>query len=206
MTEYILKDLTDFITATGAKIPVTVIDTETTGFSPVNDCVVQFSGIKGYLNADGTISPEKCEVMDFYIRSLIPMPEAAGKVNGITDELLLEKGVKREDAYNRIRSFLKGSAIVGHNIKFDLKMLNGFFIQVNEHAGLINMDSPYICDTLSLARKVVHGPKEKKPCALSNLIKRIGADKDQFAFHNSLGDVYATAEVYNWLVRNFATE
>lgn len=180
-------------------VPVIVLDTETTGFSPERDAVIQFSGVKGYLRPDGTFDVKDAEIKDFYIQSPIPIPKEASQVNGITDDLLQQKGAEREDALRAIYSFLKGSAVIGHNINFDLRMLNGFFAQMGEKHKL-NLDSPYICDTLSAARKVVKDRTMQRPCALSNLIKRIKPDAD-FSFHNSLEDVYATIEVYNWLVR-----
>ncbi|MGN0241959.1 MAG: PolC-type DNA polymerase III [Candidatus Weimeria sp.] len=193
-----LDKLREFIAAAGTKVPVAVIDTETTGFSPDNDCIVQFSGVKGFLNPDGTFDTRDAEVIDFYIRSLIPMPEDASRVNGITDELLLEKGVERTDAEKRILDFIRGSAIVGHNIPYDLKMIAGFFRQQGREVN-VDMTSPLICDTLALAREVVYDPAVKHPCALGNLIKRIDPE-GRYAFHNSIGDVYATVTVYNWLV------
>lgn len=188
---------------------VAVIDTETTGFSPVKDHVVQFSGIEGFLSDDGTIDADNWVHIDFYIKSPVPMPEAAAAVNGITDELLAVKGCDPIAAVNSIQCFLEGNdytAVIGHNVDFDVRMINGLFNQIYDDwdgETLYKHFAPTVtCDTLSLARRVVKGKKEDKPCALSNLIKYIGCDKD-FGFHDSMEDVYATAEVYNWLVRNF---
>lgn len=109
-------------------VPVIVLDTETTGFSPENDAVIQFSGVKGYLRPNGTFDVKDIETkVDFYIKSPISVPKEASRVNGITDDLLQQKGVEREDALKAICSFLKGSAVIGHNVNFDLRMLNGFF-------------------------------------------------------------------------------
>lgn len=218
MHDIILKELEDFIKTAGVDgktyftrphYDVVVLDTETTGFSPSGDHVVQFSGLKGFLSEDGTIDLKKMAAIDFYIKSPVPMPEAASSVNGITDEILSREGIEPMSAADRINLFTENSrcAVIGHNIGFDIRMINGLFNQVcgrTESSSFRTLFSPeVVCDTLSLARKVVHGPKEEKPCALSNLIKRIGADDSRFKFHDSMNDVYATVEVYNWLVKNF---
>lgn len=66
---------------------IAVIDTETTGINSNKDRIVQFSG-KKYRIRDQKM--EQIAEMDIYIKAPFPMPEAAMRVNGITDEFLAE--------------------------------------------------------------------------------------------------------------------
>lgn len=203
-----LDELDRFIRA-AEHTPVVVFDTETTGFSPVKDHVVQFSAIKTTLSPDGVLDLDDFTSLDLLIRCPIPMPKDATAVNGITDRLLQEKGHLPMIAARKIAGFFDGvPAVIGHNVPFDLRMMNGFYNQLSDdwQEGMPLKNRfvfPFFCDTLALARQVVQGPKSEHPCALSNLIQRIGCGKE-FHFHDSMDDVLATAEVYNWLVRNYA--
>ena len=67
---------------------IAVIDTETTGINSNKDRIVQFSG-KKYRIRDQKM--EQIAEMDIYIKAPFPMPEAAMRVNGITDEVLADK-------------------------------------------------------------------------------------------------------------------
>lgn len=207
-----LTELKTFIKDCGSD-PVVLLDTETTGFHQMMDAVVQFSGIRFTLEQDGTISPRHFETENFYIKSPVPMPKEAFAVNGISDEMLAEKGLEPVEAIERIKKFLnmdgfRSVPVIGHNIGFDMKMLNGLFEQNLGDRSLSKAHEWIIpafqCDTLALARKVVPGRKEDHPHTLGHMIEYIGADPARFEFHNSMGDVFATAQVYNWLVRSFA--
>lgn len=185
--------------------PVCVLDTETTGFSSENDYVVQFSAHKMYMNDNGTLSEEEMpfgNVTDFYIRCPIPMPEAAGAVNGITDDLLEQKGVDIPSALEKIDDFVGDLPVIGQNIPFDIRMLDGMFKR--EYGSWTGFAPAYTGDTLLMAReKITDYPKEMKPHTLTNLVKLSGNEGKIRNFHNSMADVEATILVWNWLIPMF---
>ena len=93
---------------------IAVIDTETTGINSNKDRIVQFSG-KKYRIRDQKM--EQIAEMDIYIKAPFPMPEAAMRVNGITDEFLADKP-SEEDVVAEICAFMEGSILVGYNVDF----------------------------------------------------------------------------------------
>ena len=99
---------------------IAVIDTETTGINSNKDRIVQFSG-KKYRIRDQKM--EQIAEMDIYIKAPFPMPEAAMRVNGITDEFLADKP-SEEDVVAEICAFMEGSILVGYNVDFDIRMIS----------------------------------------------------------------------------------
>lgn len=99
---------------------IAVIDTETTGINSNKDRIVQFSG-KKYRIRDQKM--EQIAEMDIYIKAPFPMPEAAMRVNGITDEFLADKP-SEEDVVAEICGFMEGSILVGYNVDFDIRMIS----------------------------------------------------------------------------------
>lgn len=103
---------------------IAVIDTETTGINSNKDRIVQFSG-KKYRIRDQKM--EQIAEMDIYIKAPFPMPEAAMRVNGITDEFLADKP-SEEDVVAEICAFMEGSILVGYNVDFDIRMISALSI------------------------------------------------------------------------------
>lgn len=184
---------------------VCVLDTETTGFSSDSDYVVQFSAKKLYMNKEGILSNTEMpfdNTEDFYLQCPVHMPEAAGAVNGITDEILLEKGITIPEALDRIISFVGELPVIGHNISFDIRMIDGMYKKA--YGPWSGFAPEYTGDTLRMAREKVTGyPKEMHPHTLTNLVKLSGNEGRIRNFHNSLADVEGTILVWNWLIPMF---
>ena len=90
------------------------IDFETTGFDPVHDRIVQV----GIVTYDGPFLVEK------WISPINPEgvklhPEAA-KVNGFSDEELLDAPPFVEEAEERLREMTSGRLVVAHRLPFDV--------------------------------------------------------------------------------------
>lgn len=185
---------------------VVVFDTETTGFRASDD-VVQFSGIKCRMaNNKLTVLEGKDSILSIYIKARKPMPKDASAVNGITDELLAKKGLDNREAATLVYRFLHGHPIIGQNIPFDVRMVNGWFnhLKGNETQFVTLYNPPLVADTLPLARLKVKGKKGDKSHNLGNLAALAGVTVPEgLNFHNSLADVYATIGVWNWLIDQF---
>ena len=161
-----------------------IIDTETTGLSPVNDYIVEFSAKKYQ------VKKERLELLAekvIFIRPPFPMPAKASSINGITDADLADKKSENE-VVDEIAEFLQGMILVGYNVKFDIRMLQGMCDRTK---------TPLSCtgclDVLEMARDLV-SKKEVENHKLEVLTKYFGLELG-LRFHSSLDDVEATARL-----------
>jgi DNA polymerase-3 subunit epsilon len=110
---------------------VLVFDTETTGLPidwkrPFTDTenwprIVQFGMI--LQSPDGT--QESFESLVKPNGSAFPIPEAASKVHGITDEKCINHGIPIEDVVGKfLESYAKADILICHNTDFDFPVLS----------------------------------------------------------------------------------
>jgi len=153
----------------------TVIDIETTGIGPkhriVEVAAVKFSGDK------------VVDVFDTYVDPQMPIPSYATAIHGIRNADVADSPSIHEIMPLFCR-FIGDSAIVGHNVRFDLDFLirNG-----------LNLDlkSRYIFDTLALARKYVTDAPNHK---LETMIHYFNISTDKR--HRAKDDSIATGELF----------
>lgn len=122
-----------------------VLDTETTGFNPPKDKIIEIAAIK-FENWIPT------ELFQTLVNPQQPIPAAASNVNNITDDMVKDAPLVSE-VINDFNSFVKSFNIVGHNLDFDLSFL------VSE--GAIFEPKTKYYDTLWLAKKVLTSPTTK---------------------------------------------
>ena len=162
-----------------------VFDTETTGLSPVDNDIIEFSAVKV---SAGSIVDE----LDLYINNGYPVPEIITELTGITQEKINTDGITPQEAAIKISAFLGADPIVcGYNsISFDQPFVNKLFVQ----SGLSDFAPKMHLDVLKMAKE-----KTEKPHKLINMCEKYGIS-DMFAFHTSIDDAKATYEVYKRLV------
>jgi DNA polymerase-3 subunit alpha (Gram-positive type) len=119
--------------------PFVAFDTETTGFSPANNRIVEIAGVK-YQN--GQIVEKKTWLID----PQCPIPYWARKVHGITDAMVEGKPTF-EEIYPEFLAFTDGCVLMAHNAGFDV----GFIKAEIERAGL-PFPRNRIIDSLTLFR------------------------------------------------------
>ena len=91
-------------------------DTETTGLDPASGRIVEIGAVKF----------DRCGVIARYnvlINPEMPMPEEAGKVNGITDEMLKDKPLIAA-VFPDFFDFIGMGVLVAHNAPFDINYVN----------------------------------------------------------------------------------
>lgn len=156
---------------------IVVVDVETTGFSPSRDRIVEFAGIR--MNTDGS-------VVDEFVTLINPQRDVgATAVHGLSATLLSRAPVFSEVA-DAVEQFLSsGAAIAGHNIRFDLRMLDGEI----ERAGRRRSERPALC-TMQLA-----GGGRLDYCCQAHGVEL------QRTVHDALGDVRATGKLLAALLR-----
>lgn len=102
--------------------PLAFIDLETTGINISLDKIVEIAIVK--IMPDGTK-----QVKRKLVNPLIPIPQAATDVHGITDEMIKDAPSFKQIA-NEVRQFIEGCDIGGYNSnRFDVPMLIEEFLR-----------------------------------------------------------------------------
>ena len=119
-------------------------DTETTGLDPGTGRIVEIGAVK--FDRRGPIAR-----FNMLMNPEMPMPEEAGKVNGITDAMLKDKPLIA-DVFPDFFAFIGNAVLVAHNAPFDVNYIN---------AELKRADKPpltnKVVDTRIFAKEVYPG-------------------------------------------------
>ena len=111
--------------------PLAFFDLETTGINIVQDRIVEISIVKIMPDGSETVITQR-------INPLIPIPETASKIHGITDEDVKDKPTFK-DVAGDIANFLTDCDLAGYNlIKFDVPLLLEEFFRADIDFGLKN--------------------------------------------------------------------
>jgi DNA polymerase-3 subunit epsilon len=165
-----------------ARIPpeaiFTAFDVETTGLIPGVDRIVEIGAVR--FRADGIL-----DTFETLVDPGISMPEEAGVVNGITDEML--KGKPHiSDELPRFLAYLGGSYPVAHNAAFDV----GFVSAEAVRLGLSAPDVP-VLDTRTLAIAAFPG---RASYGLDVLARAYGLSAE--SAHRALSDARTCRELF----------
>ena len=174
-------------------------DTETTGVFTSRDRIATVSLIR---RINGTDSPRY-----WIINPGVPMPPAAGRVNGLTDEYLQANGVDPRVGLEEVAAIIaetmrRGVPVVGFNVTFDFAILE---------AELARHDLPTL-------RQRLEGSVEPivDPLVLDRILDRYRKGKRNLAsvciaydlplredFHNAQADVSATLNLLGAMSERF---
>ena len=102
---------------------IIVFDTETTGFSPEKNEIVQLSYILYDVNRQSVLYATKLNEDIVKINGKIP--KNTSDVHGITKDMTLDKRPIKDHIDQFIKYCDQANRFVGHNIKFDIKMITG---------------------------------------------------------------------------------
>lgn len=160
----------------------TLIDIETTGLSPYRDRVTELGGIKV---RDGEIVDEYSHLVAYDGSNSVPA--FITKLNGITEEKIVNEGIPVDEASNDFRNFISDDVIIGYNVNFDLN----FVYDLAKKYHLPELSNDYV-DVLRLARAFY--PKEKHN-RLLDCMQRAGIA--QVEQHRGLDDSIDTKKVYD---------
>lgn len=161
---------------------IVVLDTETTGFSPYKDRIIEFGAIK-------LVDGREVDRVSFLINPCMDIPAQSTRVHGITNEMVKDKPDESFYISKIIELFKDASYIVGHNVSFDIRFLEQMFIR-NGYC----LNCEYI-DTLKFARKFYPKAPNHKLTGLAEYLKIDVKDA-----HRALADVETTV----WLLRHLA--
>lgn len=185
-----------------------ILDTETTG-------LINYDGIvtKKAVIENPSLFPDVVEIAwitvsrkyeevsrnRFIIKQENKIPKDAIKIHGITDEKCQKEGVDWIVAYEKLIYDLEEcDYIVGHNVSFDKKVIEGFCLKKN-------LKKPFSkkkkYDTMAMGRQLM----KRKFFKLQDLaFKLFGREQilDNFDFHNAMDDVEITTNCFCWLHNN----
>jgi DNA polymerase-3 subunit epsilon len=163
-----------------------VLDTETTGFDPLQgDRIVEIGCVELFNHLPTG------KVYHQYINPERHMPEEAFKVHGLSDEFLSDKPVFAEIVAD-FRAFIADAPLIIHNAEFDMKFINAEFARL----GFPALPMSRAIDTVVMARKKFPG----SPANLDALCRRFEIDNSNRTFHGALLDSELLAEVYLQLI------
>jgi DNA polymerase III epsilon subunit family exonuclease len=158
----------------------TAFDTETTGLQPSNgDEIIQIGALHV---VDGQIEAD--QAFEALIDPQHPISPESEKIHGITPAMVAGKPTI-STVLPRFHEFCAGSALLGHNIAFDMR-----FLQIKEQMTGVVFDQPLI-DTLLLS--AVAYPNQPHH-SLEASMALLGVEIEHR--HSAYSDAVATAEVF----------
>jgi len=163
-----------------------VLDTETTGFDPVDGHRVVEIGCVELLDHYPTGRTYQC-----YLNPERDMPADAQRVHGISEEFLKDKPLFAH-VVEELIEFLGDAPLVIHNASFDLKFLNAELHRI----GRPPLSPARAIDTIEIAKAKIPGARY----SLDELCKRFAIDLSVRTKHGALLDAELTAQVYLELV------
>lgn len=176
-------------------------DTETTGLpmdykAPATDSenwprMIQF----GYV-----VNDENARELDrgsFIVKPEgFAVSEKAARLNGITTERALAEGIPYDEAMKRISKLLEDTdVLVGHNVGFDINIVDAEFWRYNRTLPMENMDS--VC-TMKASTNFCNLPNNKWPKLIE--LHQILFGKGFKGAHDALADISATRDCF-WKLR-----
>ena len=162
----------------------TAFDVETTGLNSGQDRIVEFGAVK--FDRQGPVARYSA-----LINPEIPMPAAAGKVNGITDAMLAGQP-PIEETMPDFLGFIANTVIVAHNAPFDTGFVNESLARLYKkgYAPFRRLPNKTV-DTLVLSRSVFPG---YPGYSLQNLARSLGLQAENA--HRALDDARLCMEIF----------
>lgn len=132
--------------------PLLFFDIESTGLNIPNDSIIELSFVKVFPDGKEEVKTWKIKPWDYEKQCQRPIDPSASKVNGITDDMLVDCPTFYEVA-DDVADWLKDSDLAGFNsTKFDLPMLAEEFERVELAGKKLNVDlhSPKMVDVQNI--------------------------------------------------------
>ncbi|MDY4835200.1 MAG: PolC-type DNA polymerase III [Frisingicoccus sp.] len=154
-----------------------VFDIETTGFSAVNDCIIEI----------GAVKVEGGQIVDRYstfVNPERPIPFEIEKLTGIHDGMVEDADVI-EDILPKFMEFCQGCIMVAHNAEFDMSF-------IKENCRRQGIERKFtVVDTLAMARSLLPDLKNYK---LDTVVEAVGGSLENH--HRAVEDAESTADIF----------
>lgn len=177
---YLVDDLKEIVQASenqSLEDTYVVFDIETTGFSPMNNRIIEIGAVK---IENGQITERFSE----FVNPKEPIPFEIEKLTGINDEMVL-KAPEIGEILPKFLAFSEGAVMVAHNADFDMS-----FIYANARLLSIPLRKTVV-DTVGLARVLLPGLNKYK---LDVVAKALDISLENH--HRAVDDAGATAQIF----------
>ncbi len=177
---YLVDDLREIVTGEDGQTledDFVVFDIETTGFSPVNNRIIEIGAVK-------VSGGEIVDRFSTFVNPNVPIPFEIEKLTGIRDDMVMEApGI--ETILPEFLAFSEGCVMVAHNANFDMS----FIMENCKRMGLPNTFT-YV-DTVGISRTLL--PDQAKH-TLDAVAKTLGISLENH--HRAVDDAEATAHIF----------
>ncbi len=182
---YLVDDLKEIVTGDrGGTLAddFVVFDIETTGFSPVNNRIIEIGAVK-------VCGGQVTERFSTFVNPQVPIPFEIEKLTGIRDDMVTDAPLIAE-VLPRFLEFCRGAILVAHNAGFDMS-----FMLENARRQELPMEHPYI-DTVGIARVLL--PNQAKH-TLDAVAKTLNISLENH--HRAVDDAECTAWIFVKLIQ-----
>ncbi|MCM1568772.1 MAG: PolC-type DNA polymerase III [Roseburia sp.] len=187
---YLVDDLKEIVTGDrGQKLDenYVVFDIETTGFSPVNNRIIEIGAVR-------VLDGEIVQRYSAFVNPRVPIPFEIQKLTHIDDNMVMDApGI--EDVLPEFLKFCEGCVLVAHNANFDMS-----FIMENCRRLGYSTEFTYV-DTVGIARVLL--PNQAKH-TLDAVCKTLGISLENH--HRAVDDAQATAHMFVKFIKMLAQE
>jgi len=177
---YLVDDLKEIVTNDAGQSleeDFVVFDIETTGFSPVNNRIIEIGAVK-------VSGGEVTDRFSAFVNPQTPIPFEIEKLTGIRDDMVAEAPLI-EEVLPEFLSFCEGCVLVAHNANFDMSF-------IMENAGRLKLPTEYTyVDTVGIARVLL--PNQSKH-TLDAVAKTLNISLENH--HRAVDDAECTAWIF----------
>lgn len=164
------------------------VDCESTGLDPKSDRIIEIAAATFTLE-------EILEQKDSLANPECPIPAASIAIHNITEKMVANQPPVRK-VLPEFLDFIGGHIIVGHNIQFDIQLIQN---AANRDGIPSNIQNNRFIDTLRMARLYGESPSN----SLEQLRQHFNIEFE--GAHRALSDVVVNIGVFRYLSQNFNT-
>lgn len=187
---YLVDDLKEIVTGDKGQTleeDFVVFDIETTGFSPVNNRIIEIGAVK-------VCSGEVVDRFSTFINPQVPIPFEIEKLTSIRDDMVMEAPLI-EEVLPKFLEFCEGCVLVAHNANFDMS-----FIMENSRRLGLPTEYTYV-DTVGIARVLL--PNQAKH-TLDAVAKTLDISLENH--HRAVDDAECTAWIFVKFIKMLAEQ
>ena len=158
-----------------------VFDLETTGFSPVNNAIIEIGAVKV---TNGKVTDR----FSTFVNPKVPIPYRIEQLTGISDQMVMEAPAI-EEILPTFLAFSEGCVMVAHNASFDMSF-------IRENCARLGLECPqtYV-DTVGLARVLLPQLSRFK---LDTVAKALSVHLGNH--HRAVDDAECTARIFEKMI------
>jgi len=188
---YLVDDLKEIVTGDEGQSldeDFVVFDIETTGFSPVNNRIIEIGAVK-------VCGGEVTERFSTFVNPQVPIPFEIEKLTSISDDIVKDAPLI-EEVLPQFLAFAKGCVLVAHNAGFDMSFIQenvrrlGLMTSENEASSKTAGTFTYV-DTVGIARVLL--PNQSKH-TLDAVAKALNISLENH--HRAVDDAECTAWIF----------